>query len=287
MYEIVIILTSIFTHCMIPQTYYIGIRQSFLIIKLQRGEIMANIVKIPKQKIFTVFDEVLSKEDQKRLNKLENNFLPFDKVIPVEKDPHQDKYYVVGRYPTFFIHYKNTNYVYCLIEEYTGKKGQLIKIAQRFLYQHPSTQTKQKMVDHLLMEGLTRKEIVKLTYFQNNQLNNFIYDNKVPYIVERHNELAGRPGSIASINQVTRLKEKYKLSRILTDELYYKVKSKSLTQDQLKALSKMLGNTVRFNSLSLKQQNQMVSYVISNQALLINQWQNKINEFLLKYGGVF
>lgn len=243
---------------------------------------MNSIEKIPKRKIITVFEEIPVDEDLKRLSKLKKRFNLFDKVIPVEKDPERDLYYLVGRYQTFKAIYNDNDDVYCLVEDYTSEKGQLIKIAQRFLYQNTKSETRQKMIDHLVRFGLSENDIVKLTYFQPSQMNSYVYGELVPHTEQSLNENLGRPGTIAAINRVSRLQKRHCLSDKLTSVLYKRIRDNVLTIEQLNAITKMLKNTKGFQALKFDNQIKVINFVMINQAFLFKKWQAKINQLLLE-----
>jgi hypothetical protein len=242
---------------------------------------MSSIVKLPKSKLVTVFNEIVTDEDKKRINKLKGQFILFDILVPVEKDPNEDFYYVVGKYAIYDVYYNEDDLVYCILEDYSGNyRNQLVKIARRFLFHYHHRETKVKIIDQLIMTGFTEDEILKLTYFQPNQRKNYFYNVDVPSFVVTQNEQQGRPSSIATLNQISSLSNNYNLPDHIRICLFARAHNRTLTQQQLKSVRKMLNKTRGFLDLTYVQQKKVLQFVLCNQAFLINTWQQKIDNYL-------
>ncbi|MBP3953142.1 hypothetical protein [Bacillus suaedae] len=242
---------------------------------------MNSIVRLPKSKLITVFTENVSNEDKRRIEKLKDQFLLLDILVPVEQDPDEDVYYVVGKYAIYDVYYNEDDHVYCLLEEYSGTtRNQLIKIARRFLFHHLSSKTKQRMVDQLIMNQFTEHEIFTQTYFQPSQKKTYFYHADVPSYVISQNEQHSRPSSIATINQVTRMTNHNQLPDHIRVNLFARAHNRTLTQEQLRAVGKMLNQTEGFLELTDIQQKKVLQFVLCNQAFLIKTWQQKIDSYL-------
>lgn len=179
------------------------------------------------------------------------------------------------------VYYKDKDHIPCLIEAYSGSyREQLLKITRRFIFHYHHHQTKKNMVDLLLRTGFTETDILNLTYFQPSQRSTYFYNPYVPNPIITRNEQAGRPSSIATINQITKLRSKHNLSDNITSFLYEKSHKRTLTHEQLKSFTKMLLNTDGFQELTNIQQRKTLQFVLCNQAFLIKEWQKKINNYL-------
>lgn len=125
----------------------------------------ASIVYIPKSKIKAVFNEKCTNAYNKRAKKLKTYLDVYDFLVPVEKDPYGDFYYLVGAYPRFQALFSNNDLVPCIIEKYTNSKEQLLKIARRFENQYTKPEIKRDMIDSLKALSMTNEEIIKKNDF--------------------------------------------------------------------------------------------------------------------------
>lgn len=245
-----------------------------------------NIVYIPKSKIQTVFNEKITHAYQARVQKLKSYLEIYDFLVPVEKDPYQDVYYLVGAYPRFHSLFHDNELVPCLVEEYTSPKEQLLKIARRFENQYTIPIVKREMVDRLKAIGITDNEIIRKTIFERSSLNKYQYSNDIPSPVQYLNEASGNPTSRETLNMIGRLTITHHwLNQDIIIELYKAALAKALSQQQIRSISQFLTNySSLFMNLRLENQKKLLKYMINSPALLPKFWNKRLQELLQSQG---
>ncbi|MGX1902683.1 hypothetical protein ACT3HK_15295 [Thermolongibacillus altinsuensis] len=165
------------------------------------------VVEIPKRKIKPVFNETIAKEYLKRVNKLKKYYGLYDRIVPVEKDPHGDFYYLVGAIPRFYA--LDDDVVPCIIEHYTSPEEQLLKVARRFEYQYTIPNAKRDMIDKLKAASISDDEIINKTIFNKQTLRKYQYNEDIPHHIRQINEQSKNPASRETLNMINRLKSDF------------------------------------------------------------------------------
>ncbi|MFS0689947.1 hypothetical protein AB1K89_12010 [Sporosarcina sp. 179-K 8C2 HS] len=142
-----------------------------------------DIIMIPLRKIKTLFEPHVTEVFYKRMK---NNlyFLDyFDLILPVEKYPHKDEYVLVGRYDVYsFIANKDPlKSVPCIVETFTGREGQYLKILRRLQNKGDSNSTsKERVLSKPQIRNLSLPRIENMTGLTKKELSGYKYNQEVP-----------------------------------------------------------------------------------------------------------
>lgn len=243
------------------------------------GMLNGKLDAIELSKIELLHNEQISNSGLRtRIKQLNSNyFLNF--LMIVEKDPHQERYWLITGYPEYFAYKKwgRRKIVLCYVQPYsdeTERKFQILsKLATPVSY---SWLDKHNMISELL-EKFELKEVAKRSGLTSSQLKYYMIDCRIPEgIVNKAYELEK---GFQILNSVAKLS----LPNIIKNKLYkialpYTRNSERLTYEKLKVLNWLLIYTDGFSELSTRRQWSLIEEVLQFKSFLISYWQKKIND---------
>lgn len=236
------------------------------------------ISMVPLEKINPLYTPHITKVFYTRMNNIFPYLDIFDLLLPVEKHPQKDEYFLVGRYDFYYFIINNTNLneVPCITEEFTGNTAQSLKILRRLHSKGDSNKISKKNILNKLSErNLTSSQVIKMTGFTKQDLINYHYNSAVPqkYISNHTTE--------ATLNWITNLK----LDAIVKNFLYERAglpqkNQKRLTDEKRKFLQYFFRNTKRFEQLSVPKQINVLTYALNFKGVIITLLQQQIDNYL-------
>ncbi|WP_254610161.1 MULTISPECIES: hypothetical protein [unclassified Bacillus (in: firmicutes)] len=141
------------------------------------------IITIPLRKIKPLYIPHITKVFYSRMNNIFSYLSIFDLLLPVEKHPQKDEYFLVGKYDLYYFMISHTNLdeAPCIIEEFTGDTTQSLKILRRLHNKGDSNKTsKQSILNKLSNRNLSFSQLTKMTGFTKQDLRDYHYNSAVP-----------------------------------------------------------------------------------------------------------
>lgn len=207
-----------------------------------------NIIMIPLRKIKILYEPHVT---EAFYNRMKNNlyFLDtFDLILPVEKHPQKDEYVLVGRYDaySFILNEDPLKTVPCIVEMFTGKEGQFLKILRRLHNKGDSNKiSKERVLSKPQISKLSLSQVENLTGLTKKELSGYQYHLEVPKIFINHNTTVNTLNWISSLNIDDDVKEfLYKRAGLS------KRNNKRLTDEKRKLLQEFFKQAKRFEQLS-------------------------------------
>ncbi|WP_259416006.1 hypothetical protein [Bacillus toyonensis] len=176
----------------------------------------------------------------------------FDLLLPVEKHPQKDEYILVGKYDSynFITNNPHIKQVPCIIEDFTEKSSQYLKILCRLHTKGDSNKTNRKSILTKLEENhFPPLQILKQTGLTKQELRNYNYKPTVPknYINSHTTE--------KTMNWIIDLKLESTIKQFLYQCAGLPIGShKRLTEEKKKSLQHFFVHKQGFEQLTIHQQ---------------------------------
>ncbi|MCM3790339.1 hypothetical protein M3221_18335 [Domibacillus indicus] len=234
-----------------------------------------NIITIPIDKIKPLYNPKVTGTFSKRMHRSLDYLNTFDLLLPVEKHPQKDEYYLVGSYDRYsFIKEMGFKKAPCIIEDFTDKNSEYLKILKRLDNKGDSNKAnKQYILNKLLLSNVPSIEILEKTGFTNQDFTNYQYKPTVP--AEYKNDYTTEE----TLNWI----EGLKLENSVKDFLYERAglnNAERLTGEKRKFLQHFFKNAQRFQELSAFQQIEILAAALNFNNVAMLYLQGKIDEHL-------
>ncbi|MDM5187308.1 hypothetical protein QUF99_08200 [Bacillus sp. DX4.1] len=236
------------------------------------------ISMIPLRKIKPLYIPHITKVFYTRMNNIFSHLGIFDLLLPVEKHPQKDEYFLVGKYDLYYfmINHTNLNEAPCIIEEFTGKTTQSLKILRRLHNKGDSNKTsKQNILSKLSNRNLPLSKIIKMTGFIKQDLKDYHYNSVVPrkYISDHTTE--------TTLNWIANLTLDATVKEFLYERAGLPQKNQDrLTDEKRKFLNHFFRNSKRFEQLSAPKQINVLTYAMNFKGVVISHLQKQIDSYL-------
>ncbi|MBO0999557.1 hypothetical protein IOC57_17640 [Bacillus sp. SD075] len=233
---------------------------------------------IPIKKIKPLYIPHITKTFYKRMNINFHYLDTFDLLLPVEKHPQKEEYFLVGRYDCylFMINETNLKEVPCIIEEFTGKPSQYLKILRRLHNKGDSNKTsKQSLLNKLQARNLSISQVIKMTGFTKQDLEDYHYKQTVPQ------EYINNHTTEKTLNWIDNLS----LDNTVKDFLYKSAglpqsNKERLTDEKRKFLQYFFKHAKRFEQLTIPEQIEVLATALNFRSVVMSFLQEKIYRYL-------
>lgn len=214
----------------------------------------------------------------KRMDNTFNYLTIFDLLLPVEKHPQKDEYLLVGRYDCyhFILKYTKMTEAPCIIEDFTGKPLQYLKVLRRLHPKGDSTkQGKQMILNKLKSRSFYLLEIMKKTGFTKQDLSSYNYASTVPKkCINEHT-------TETTLNWIDSLKLDKEVKEFLYESAGLPLKNTDrLTDEKRKFLQYFFKHAKRFHELSTSQQIKVLTYAMNFKRITMQFLQEVIDKDL-------
>ncbi|TKI83020.1 hypothetical protein [Bacillus mycoides] len=241
---------------------------------------LTKISMISIEKISPLYISHVTKNYSKKMTNSIEYLDPFDLLLPVEKHPQKDEYILVGKYDcyNFIANNQDIRQIPCIIEDFTDKPSQYLKILRRLHNKGDSNKTNRQFILNKLEENhFPLLQILKQTGFTKNDLRDYNYKVTVPknYINSHTTE--------KTMNWINNLKLKSN-----TKQFLYKCAGlpignhKRLTEEKKKFLQHFFAHAKGFEKLTIPQQINILTHALNFKAIMTAQLQQQINCYLIQ-----
>ncbi|PFS44593.1 hypothetical protein [Bacillus thuringiensis] len=241
---------------------------------------LTEVSMIPIEKISLLYNPHITKSYSKKMNSTIEYLDIFDLLLPVEKHPLKDEYILVGKYDcyNFITNNPHIKQIPCIIEDFTEKPSQYLKILRRLHNKGDSNKTNRQFILNKLEENhFPLLQVLKQTGFTKNDLRDYNYRVTVPknYINSHITE--------KTMNWISDLKLKSN-----TKQFLYKCAGlpignhKRLTEEKKKFLQHFFAHAKGFEKLTTPQQINILTNALNFKAIMTAQLQQQINCYLIR-----
>ncbi|EJS70178.1 hypothetical protein CN425_14180 [Bacillus cereus] len=241
---------------------------------------LTEIRMIPIEKINPLYNPHITKSYSKKMPSTIEYLDTFDLLLPVEKHPQKDEYILVGKYDcyNFITNTPHIRQVPCIIEDFTEKSSQYLKILRRLHTRGDSHKTNRQFILNKLEENhFPLLQILKQTGFTKHDLRDYNYKITVPknYINSHTTE--------KTLNWISDLKLKSTIKQFLYTCAGLPIGNHMrLTEEKKKFLQHFFAHANEFEQLTNRQQIKILTNALNFKAIMTAQLQQQINYYLIK-----
>ncbi|MEJ8553534.1 hypothetical protein [Tepidibacter sp. Z1-5] len=233
------------------------------------------IIYIPLDKIKPIIELKTSVAFQKRMKRNDHFLSEYDLILPVEKDPIEDVYLLVGGYGKYlYMISAERESAPCIIEDLSDNQNeQFVKILRRLFNKGDSIKENRQMILDKL--NVTIDYILKTTGFTKSEIqNNYKYNTNIP------TKFINKNTSENTMNWVESLLISQEAKEFLFERAgLSKGNPKRLTHDNVKIIKKFLSEEPRFNYLTPPQQKELLYYLISFKGMVLDRLKFMVSEY--------